>query len=199
YDATHAYLNLKLSFAPPPSGGFSGNQQNVSNAIVNSFNSNGSISLVYGSLTATGLTQASGETAAASQQATFQAMGQFMALLTDPFSTGRETAASGPQAYADSGPAGNAHDAYALLAKAPPVPTFEQRWSMWASGFAGSQTTDGSTAQGSNNTTSRLSGTAAGAEYWFSPQTLAGFALAGGGTSFSVTGGGTGRSDLFQA
>jgi hypothetical protein len=54
-------------------------------------------------------------------------------------------------------------------------------------------------AQGSNTATSRLFGTATGAEYAFSPQTLAGFALAGGGTNFSVTGGGTGRSDLFQA
>jgi uncharacterized protein with beta-barrel porin domain len=70
---------------------------------------------------------------------------------------------------------------------------------VWAAGFGGSQTTEGNTAQGSNSTTSRLFGTAAGAEYWFSPQTLAGLALAGGGTNFSVTGGGTGRSDLFQA
>jgi uncharacterized protein with beta-barrel porin domain len=40
---------------------------------------------------------------------------------------------------------------------------------------------------------------AAGADYIFSPRTIAGFALAGGGTNFSVVNGGTGRSDLFQA
>jgi autotransporter-associated beta strand protein len=199
YDATHAYLNLILTFVPPPGSGLSGNQQKIGNAIINSFNANGGISLVYSGLTATGLTQASGETAAGSQQTTFQAMGQFMDLLTDPFSTGRETDASAPPAYADSTPAGAGRDAYAMLAKAPPARPFEQRWSVWATGFGGSQTTDGSTAQGSNSATSRLFGTAAGAEYWFSPQTLAGFALAGGGTSFSVTGGGSGRSDLFQA
>ena len=39
----------------------------------------------------------------------------------------------------------------------------------------------------------------AGADYWFSPKTVAGFALAGGGTSFRVADGGRGRSDLFQA
>ena len=196
YDATHAYLDLILNFVAPPGNGLSGNQQNVGNAIISSFNRNGGISLVYSGLTAAGLTQASGETAAGSQQTTFQAMGQFMGLLTDPFSSDRKTDASAPQAYADSAPAGAARDAYAMLAKAP---TFEQRWSVWAAGFGGSQTTDGNAAQGSNSATSRLFGTAAGAEYAFSPQTLAGFALAGGGTSFSVTGGGTGRSDLFQA
>jgi uncharacterized protein with beta-barrel porin domain len=40
---------------------------------------------------------------------------------------------------------------------------------------------------------------AAGADYILSPNTVAGFALAGGGTSFSVVNGGSGRSDLFQA
>ena len=38
-----------------------------------------------------------------------------------------------------------------------------------------------------------------GADYQLSPNTLAGFALAGGGTNFNVTGQGWGRSDLFQA
>ena len=53
---------------------------------------------------------------------------------------------------------------------------------------------------GSNSTTSRLGGVAVGADYRFSPDTIAGFALAGGGTNFSVANGlGSGRSDLFQA
>jgi len=199
YDGTHAYLNLILNFVAPPGHGLSGNQQSVGNAIIDSFNRNGGISLVYSGLTSAGLTQASGETAAGSQATTFQAMGQFMGLLTDPSGAGRDTGSPAAPAYADSAPAGAARDAFAMLAKVPPAKTFEQRWSVWASGFGGSQTTDGNTAQGSNNTTSRLFGTAAGAEYWFSPETLAGFALVGGGTSFSVTGGGTGRSDLFQA
>src|SRR3984893_4605447 len=73
------------------------------------------------------------------------------------------------------------------------------RWSVWASGFGGSQTTDGNATLGSNGATSRVFGMAAGADYIFSPRTIAGFALAGGGTNFSVANGGTGRSDLFQA
>ena len=196
HDATHAYLNLVLNFIAPPGSGLSGNQQKVGNTIVNYFNSNGGIPIVYSALTAGGLTQASGETAAGSQQTSFQAMTQFMGLLTDPFSAGRDTGASAAPAYAAEN---EPRDAYAMFAKAPLAKTYEPRWSLWAAGFAGSQTTDGNTALGSNSATSRLFGTAAGADYWFSAYTLAGFALAGGGTSFSVVNGGSGRSDLFQA
>lgn len=205
YDATHAYLNLILNFVPPPGSGLSGNQQNIGNAIINSFNANGGISLIYSGLTAAGLTQAAGETATGSQQTTFQAMGQFTGLLTDPVSASRETGGSGPPAFAAESDAASAYtartpqDAYAMFTKASPVKTFERRWSVWAAGFGGSQTTDGNTALGSNSATSRLFGTAVGAEYHFSSQTLAGFAVAGGGTSFSVVNGGSGRSDLFQA
>ena len=205
YDANHAYLKLILNFAIP--GGLHGNQQAVGNALTNFFNTNGTIPLVYGALTPDGLTQASGHTAVGSQQTTFTAMTQFMGIMTDPFITGRNdgaTAGGNATGYADETPAyaakGKPNDALAAITtKAPPPAPFDQRWSVWAAGFGGSQTTDGNTALGSNATTSRLFGTAAGADYWFSPRTLAGFALAGGGTSFSVTGGGGGRSDLFQA
>jgi uncharacterized protein with beta-barrel porin domain len=76
---------------------------------------------------------------------------------------------------------------------------FDPHWSIWASGFGGSQTTDGNAAVGSNTATSSLGGVAVGADYLLSPNSIAGFALAGGATSFSVANGGTGRSDLFQA
>jgi uncharacterized protein with beta-barrel porin domain len=89
-----------------------------------------------------------------------------------------------------------ARDAFAAIA---PAAGFEPRWNVWAAGFGGSQTSSGNPASGTNGTTSRLFGTAAGADYWFSAHTLAGFALAGGGTNYSVANGGTGRADLFQA
>ena len=77
--------------------------------------------------------------------------------------------------------------------------SFDPRWSVWAAGFGGSQTTNGNATLGTNNTTSRLGGTAAGADYRFSPHSVAGFALAGGGTTFDLANGlGGGRSDLFQ-
>ena len=149
------------------------------------------------------LTQISGETATGSQQTTFDAMGLFMGLLTDPFMnrTGGAGSTPGASGYADEASAYAARqktDAFAMFTKAPPPAPFEQRWSVWAAGFGGSQSTDGNAAVGSNNTTSSIAGTAVGADYLLSPNTLLGFAIAGGGTNFSVANGGTGRSDLFQ-
>jgi len=223
-DATHAYLNLALSYTPPPAPSFApglrGNQQVVGNSLVNFFNTTGSIPLVFGTLTPTGLAQISGEGAAGSQQTTFNAMNQLMGVMTDPFIAGRGDPDSGAgansfaddsMAYAASGQGrtGSERDAYAAVsyaamssaamsAKAPPAQTLDARWSVWAAGFGGSQSTDGNGAAGSNNTTSRIYGTAVGADYRFSPNTVAGFALAGGGTNFGVNGLGAGRSDLFQ-
>jgi uncharacterized protein YhjY with autotransporter beta-barrel domain len=67
--------------------------------------------------------------------------------------------------------------------------------------YGGSETTNGNAALGSNTATSRVYGQVIGADYRISPFTLAGLALAGGGTNFSVANNflGTGRSDLFQA
>jgi uncharacterized protein with beta-barrel porin domain len=211
YNGNNVFLNTNLNFTPPPGPGGGGgggslsvNQQNVANAIVNFFNANGSIPLAFTALTPAGLTQVSGEGATASQQTTFDAMSQFMGLLTDPFISGRGdpvSAGGSPTAYADqtlSYAAKRQIDAFAMFTKAPPQ-TFAQRWSVWAAGFGGSQRTDGNAMLGSNDTRSSLSGTAVGADYRLSPNTLAGFALAGGGTNFSVNTLGSGRSDLFQA
>jgi autotransporter-associated beta strand protein len=212
YDADNAYLNLVLGFALP--GGLNGNQQNVGNALTNFFNATRGIPMVYASLSAAELSQAAGETATGSQQTTFGAMTQFMGLLTDPFMDGSGNGGDGAAAsrFAEEEDAANAYaakdksrskrerDLYAAIYRkaqlaAPRVPS----WSVWAAGYGGSQTTDGNATLGSNNTTSRIAGTAVGADYRFSPNTLAGFALAGGGTNFSVNGFGSGRSDLFQA
>jgi uncharacterized protein with beta-barrel porin domain len=216
YDAHDAFLNLTLSFVPPPNGGLNQNQQNVANAIIGFFNANGSIPLVFGGLTPAGLTQASGETATGTQQTTFDAMNMFMNLLTDPFfdrSGNGATGGAGATPFAEQDDGASAYaakgkprskserDAYAAIyRKAPLAVPFVPSWSVWAAGFGGSQTTDGNATLGSNTATSRIAGTAVGADYRFSPTTLAGFALAGGGTNFSIANVlGTGRSDLFQA
>jgi uncharacterized protein with beta-barrel porin domain len=143
-------------------------------------------------------------------------MNMFMGVLTDPFIAGRGdgvTSSTGAppfaeeddsaSAYAANGKARtkNERDAYAAIYRKAPMrnTVYDPHWSVWAAGFGGSQTTDGSGALGSNTATSRVFGTVVGADYLLSPRTIAGFALAGGGTNFSVANGGSGRSDLFQA
>ena len=197
YDDNNAYLNLILNFAVP--SGLTGNQQNVGNALTNFFNTTGGIPLAFGALSPQGLTQVSGETATGTQQTTFDAMTQFMGVMTDPFVAGRGEGGFGATGYADEQALSYAqkrkpNDALAAIyTKAPPrAPSFAQRWSVWAAGYGGSQTTDGNAGVGSNTATSRIFGTAVGADYRFSPDTLAGFALAGGGTNFSVANGGSG-------
>jgi autotransporter-associated beta strand protein len=212
YDANHAYLDLFLNFAPPH---LNTNQQGVADALTNFFNRTGGIPAVFGGLTPAGLTQVSGETATGSQQTTFDAMNLFMGLLTDPFIAGRgnnESAGAAATAFAGTDEEALAYatgrarskserDAYAAIYRKAPIMAdpLTQCWSVWAAGYGGSQTTDGNAVLGSNNTRSSIGGVAVGADYRFSPNTLAAFAIAGGGTSFSINGLGSGRSDLFQA
>ncbi len=217
YDPNNAFLELALFVPPAGPGQYSGlnvNQQNVATALTNFFNSTGGIPLAFGALTPAGLTQVSGEVATGAQQTTFDAMNLFLGLLTDPFVAGRGAPVGGAgapafaddaddtaRAYAGRRPrTASERDAYAALyRKAPLAPVDERRWSVWAAGFGGTQTTDGNATLGSNTATNRIAQAAVGADYWFSPHTVAGFALAGGGTNFSVANSGTGRSDLFQA
>ena len=102
YDANDVFLNFNLNLAA--SGQLNGNQQGVGNALGNFFNHNGSIPLVFTTLSAGNLTQASGETATGSQQATFNAMTQFMGIITDPSIGGRGNVAgpaTGAPAFAE--------------------------------------------------------------------------------------------------
>jgi autotransporter-associated beta strand protein len=186
YDANDVFLNVDIA-SPSDLSGLNKNQRNVGNALINSFNlAGGSLPGAFATLGTAGMTQVSGETAVGTQQATFDAMNQFMGVLLDP------------TAGALSG--ARAKDAYASMArKAPMAEPFDARWGVWAAGYGGSQSTSGDANLGSNKTTSNVFGSAVGADYRFSPNTVAGFALAGGGTHFNVANGGSGNSDLFQA
>jgi uncharacterized protein with beta-barrel porin domain len=92
----------------------------------------------------------------------------------------------------------------AVYYKAPvykaPIPTFAPSWTAWAAGFGGSGTANGNPVIGSNNVTTSTFGYAAGMDYHYSPDTVLGFALAGGGTNWGLAQGlGSGRSDAFLA
>jgi len=204
YDASNAYLNIALNFVSP--GGLNGNQQNVANAITGFFNATGNLPTVFSTLSANGLSQASGETATGSQQTTVQAMTQFTDLLTDQSLAGgapdATSFAGGPSAsalgYASTQRPSKATDAFARMPLNAPA-SFEQRWGTWLAGYGGTQTTNGSATAGSSTATGRIYGSAAGVDYRPSPDLLVGVALAGASTNFSVSGSGSGRSDMFQA
>jgi autotransporter-associated beta strand protein len=209
--------------SPSLSGAGNINQRNVAAGIDNALIGGSAMPAAFNALFAlsgdgllNALTQASGETATGSQQATFDAMNLFVGVLSDPFVAGRGDGAGagtttpgyaeegfGVSAYApkDAPRSQRERDAYAAIyhKTLPMADPFTQRWSVWAAGYGGSQTTDGNAALGSNTATSSIAGTVVGADYRISPFTIAGFALAGGGTSFSVAGSGSGHSDLFQA
>jgi len=208
YDANNVYLNFALNYG----GGLNVNQQNVANALTSFFNTTGGIPIGFASLSPAGLTQVSGELATGSQQATFDAMNLFLSLMSDPFVAGRNDAISGNAGaipFAEESALGYAtkkprvaRDAFAKFPTKADIARddlFDQRWSVWGSAYGGGSNTSGNAALGSNDATARAFGFAVGADYRLSRDTLAGFALAGGGTNFSVSGFGSGRSDLFQA
>lgn len=155
----------------------------------------------------------SGEAAVDSEKGAFALTNQFLGLMLDPFVSGRDCseglANSRPECggqraigFAPNQQAGFPPDvalAYASALKAPPKQPFDQRWTTWGSGFGGSSTTSGNAVVGSNNVTARIYGFASGLDYRFSPNTTAGFALAGSGTNWGLAQGlGGGRSDAFQ-
>jgi uncharacterized protein with beta-barrel porin domain len=83
---------------------------------------------------------------------------------------------------------------------APTAQSFEQRWSAWGAGYGGAGSYDGDATVGSTNVNASDYGYAAGMTYHVTPTTSYGFALAGGGTNWSLSQNlGSGRGDAFQA
>jgi autotransporter-associated beta strand protein len=95
YTNTDVLLNLTAALGVGSSG-LGANQQAVANVINNFFNTGGMLPPGFlnlfglsGSTLNNALSQIDGEPATGSQQTTFDAMSQFMGLLTDPFISGR--------------------------------------------------------------------------------------------------------------
>jgi uncharacterized protein with beta-barrel porin domain len=207
YSANNVFLNLAPGFTQFT--GLNTNQRNVANALTNFFNTTGGIPSRFANLTPAGLTQIDGENATGAERASFDLMNEFLNLMLDPFLDGR----GGYPAGGGATPLGFAPDqlaslppdialAYAGVFKAPPPApvTFDQRWTSWAAGFGGRANANGDPAVGSNNVATSTFGYAAGTDYHFSPDSVVGFSLAGGGTNWNLANAlGTGRSDAFLA
>ncbi len=213
YTPTDVFLNLTavLGQGPGalPTGGLSGNQQHVGNALNTFFNNGGT--LPPGFLTVFGLTgaplgnaltQLSGETATGASTSSFQLMTDFMGLLLDPTAQGRG-GGFGPVPFAPDRAQAfppDVAEAYASVLKAPPARAYG-RFNVWGAAYGGSNNTSGDPAViGSHDMTARAGGFAGGVDYRVAPDLMLGAALAGGGTSWGLSAGlGSGKSDAFQA
>ncbi|WP_305711916.1 autotransporter domain-containing protein [Bradyrhizobium sp.] len=211
YDATHVYLNLALNFTTPASGTLNGNQNNVANALINSFNSNGGIPMTFATLSAPALSQASGQPGASTSQAGITGVGQFINGVFDG-AFGDGPGQGGATGFAQEDDNANAYaarrklsreakEAYAAVTpRDRRLSSFAQRWAVWASAYGGNSRVNGDTTAGTDTTTNRVVGAVAGASYHFTPDTQAGFALGGAGSSFDIANGfGGGRADAFNA
>jgi Autotransporter beta-domain len=213
YTSTEVLLTLNAILGS--GGGLNVNQQNAANGINNYFNNGGTIPAGFfpilrltGGNLANALSRLDGEVATDAQKGAFGFLDQFLELMLDPFVDGRSAGTPGMHAFAPEREASlpdnvalayaRALKAPALVLKAAPPPTF--RWSVWGAGFGGYNQTNGDPVAGSTNVITRDYGFAGGVDYHFSPDTAAGFALAGGGTNWGLAQGlGSGRSDTLSA
>jgi uncharacterized protein with beta-barrel porin domain len=214
YTATDVLLNLRANLGVGAPG-VSQNGASVAAAINNFFNSGGTLppgflalfNLTGGNLT-NAITLLSGEAATGAQQGAFQLMNEFMGLMLDPFVDGR--AGVGGMYGRAMGFAPESEElpedialAYAKVLRTPvyKATPFEQRWSVWGGAYGGYNKTSGDPLiAGSHDLTASTAGVAAGMDYRVAPGTVVGFALAGGGTGWSLAQNlGSGHSDAFQA
>ena len=211
YSGTDVFLNITAAL---PLNGLTGNERGVAAALDNYFNGGGTLPANFlqifgqtGGALANTLMHLDGEVATGSEVAAFQLTDEFLNLMLDPFVDGRlGSGAVGGGAAMSFAPDAqtvlppDVAMAYAGLLKAPPAPAFQQRWTAWAASYGGASTSAGDLAAGSSSLAAQTFGFAAGMDYHYSPDTIVGFALGGGGTNWGLAGGmGTGRSDAFQS
>jgi uncharacterized protein with beta-barrel porin domain len=211
YTATDVFLTLSPALGAGTA--LNQNQQNVATALNNFFNTGGALPQTFmnlfgltGGALANTLTQLDGEAATGAERGAFQLTNEFLSLMVDPFVYGRAGGFGGGGGTVSFAPEREANLppdialAYSsILAKAPP-PTFEQRWTAWGSAYGGANNANGDPAVGSTNVSARTFGFAAGMDYHVTPNTIVGFALAGGGLNWGLANAlGGGRSDALQA
>jgi autotransporter-associated beta strand protein/T5SS/PEP-CTERM-associated repeat protein len=206
YDAHDVFLTLVPgNLAANLPAGAPQNDVNLANAITAA--NTGTPPLAFQNLfqlspsqLANALTQLSGEAATGAPGASFGLISSFLSLLTGSpgGGTGAPALPFAPE-RADAFPPDVAL-AYASVLKArlkAPSPS----WNAWGAAFGGSTRTSGDpSGAGSHDVTARAGAFAAGIDYRVSPDTVVGFALAGGGAGWDLSAGlGGGRSDTFMA
>ncbi len=142
------------------------------------------------------LDQLSGEAATGAQTAAFQLGNQFLNLMLDPFVDGRcgvgrtDHPALGSRPECEIGRSKPALAYASMYNKAPPAPApvYEPRWTVWGGGYGGGNNTSGDPVViGSHDLSARTAGFAGGFDYRLAPNSVVGFAIAGGGTNWSLS------------
>jgi outer membrane autotransporter protein len=174
------------------------NQAAVASALDNAFNSGaGSLLGLHGlaaSQIPAALDMLSGEGVSGTQETAFGAGSMFTSMMMDQgaFWRNRETVdvngvsfAGEPLAYAAAKKPKAEHPAFkAMLTKA--LPMVEPRWRAWLTGFDGTTKLNGEAGIGSATLSHNVGALAGGLDYQFAPDLLAGFAIGGSGSNFSV-------------
>ncbi len=143
---------------------------------------------LYGAPLAQAMNGLSGEAATGAQSTAFTGASTFLGIMLDPMAGARGATAAAPGSslieMADTGQT--------------PAARVAAGWSVWTKSFGQAGRTASDAASGATGTASSLYGVAAGADRRISADTLVGFALAGGGTSFGLGGRGAGTGDFAQ-
>ncbi|WP_137113395.1 autotransporter outer membrane beta-barrel domain-containing protein [Mesorhizobium sp. GR13] len=224
YDTNNVYLQITANSGGNPAySGLTSNQKAVATSLLSYFDSTGSLPAEFAALDANGLTQVSGAVATAAVSSGLHAADLFMGVISDPFvdypaspvqqssapigfaqdstepssvralaALGEETASAAETANRQLAISG-AHSADALggYASSP--------WTIWGAAYGGAQDIDGNAAVGSADLTTRNWGIATGFDYSIEDGKL-GFALGGGGSSFSLENNlGSGNAAVFNA
>lgn len=188
------------------------NQQAVAEKLDEAFNGGGGIGSGFATLLGlpqdqlvNGLSQLTGEAASGAIQTPFHAMDIFLGVLLDSTIGQRAAAQEPPLAFAPQrGSLPALASAYGDTGSdgASPVLAAEQpSYGMWGSVYGGQARLDAdAVVVGTHETHDNITGLAVGIDYRLGPDTVAGFALSGGTTSWSLDSGlGGGDSNMFQA
>ncbi len=198
YTGTDAILSLSANaLLPLLPAGIATNPRNVAGGIDRAVGGGADASAFFGLYALNpaampgALSALSGEAATGTQQTAFNAAGLFLSMMLDPMTGARGATAA------------SASPSLVQMAD-PPVGgravAVDAGWSVWTKAYAQSGSTNGDAGTGAASSTGSLYGVAAGADKRLTPDTVVGFALSGGGTSFGLgQARGSGTGDTFQA
>ena len=206
YDAEDVYLSVAAYTNPlvlPANAPL--NAQNVANAINSVIYGGGvvppgfqALAPLTGGALSGAVNQLAGQVQGSFAPVGFEAGDLFLNLMLDPHVEGRMGLSDlgAPRAYAADSMAVSA----ALAALTPTRSLFAPQTEFWAAAYGAGGAIAGSASSGAAGTRSDVYGFATGLDYRFSPNTLVGFALGGGGAGWSLAQGmGSGASQMFQA